>query len=347
MTVSRILCAWTQDGVLARRSGYHVLAEYLHAETRVVPRRDPPGGFARWRTRFMRRLACSRWCVGGSFVLEQYIRAALRGGFQGVLHYLWCDRDFAFLDLWPSPAGVRLVGTFHHPPEQLQQIIRRPRSLARFDAIILMSETQRAWFLAQGVSASRLHCILHGVDSDFFVPAAARSAVVNDKVVALAVGSTGRNFPLLAEVARQFQHESRLHFRIIAQPHEHVHFIGLGNVTCLSGLGDAELLAEYQRASCLLHLVSSATANNVVLESLACGTPVIGQSVGGLVEYLSPNVSRLTRPGDSPALIASLAQLLQFPEEFLSMRLAARQHAEALSWTRIAVQTRALYDTLA
>ena len=347
MTASRILCAWTQDGVLARRSGYHVLAEYLQAETRVVQRHDPLGGFARWRTRVMRRLAFSRWCVGGSFELEQHVRAALRGGFQGVLHYLWCDRDFAFLDLWHRPAGVRLVGTFHHPPEQLQQIIRRPRSLARFDAIILMSETQRAWFLAQGVAASRLHCILHGVDSDFFVPATARAAAADDKVVALAVGSTGRNFPLLAEIARHFQHESRLHFRIIAPPHEHLHFASLGNVTCLSGLGDAELLAEYQRATCLLHLVSSATANNVVLESLACGTPVIGQSVGGLAEYLSPKISRLTRPGDSPALIGSLAQLLQRPEEFQSMRPAARQHAEALSWTHIAVQTHALYNALA
>jgi glycosyltransferase involved in cell wall biosynthesis len=343
MTSPRILCAWTQDGVLARRSGYHVLAEYLHAETRVAPRCDPPGGVALWRTRLMRRMAFSRWCVGGSFTLDQQIRAMLRSGFQGVLHYLWCDRDFAFLDLWPKPAGVRLVGTFHHPAEQLQEIIRRPRSLARFDAIILMSETQRSWFLQQGVEASRLHCILHGVDVDFFTPAATRSGAADGTVTALAVGATGRNFPLLAEMARQFASEPRLRFRIIAPPHEQGHFTGMPNVTCLSGLSDAELLGEYQRATCLLHLVNTATANNVVLESLACGTPVIGQSVGGLAEYLAPEVSRLTRAGDREALAGSLTAVLQQPEVFATMRPAARAHAEALSWTHIAEQTRALY----
>lgn len=347
MTSPRILCAWTQDGVLARRSGYHVLAEYLHAETLVAPRRDPLGGLGRWRTRLMRRLAFSRWCVAGSFELDRQIRAELRGGFQGVLHYLWCDRDFAFLDFWHPHPRLRIVGTFHHPPEQLRQIIRRPGSLRRFDAIILMSETQRAWFLEQGVSASRLHCILHGVDTDYFVPASAPAATANDKVVALAVGSTGRNFPLLAEIARHFQHEPRLQFRIIAPPHEQGRFAGLGNVTCLSSLGDAELLGEYQRATCLLHLVGTATANNVVLESLACGTPVIGQSVGGLPEYLAPEVSRLTQPGDTAALTGAIAQALLRPEELLAMRPAARRQAEALSWTHVAAQTRALYNALA
>ncbi len=346
MIAPRVLCAWTQDDVLARRSGYHVLADYFDAEKLVQQRRDPSGGFALLRTRLQRRLAFSRWCVGGSFNLEKFIRAELQRGFQGVLHYLWCDRDFAFLDLWPKPKGVRLVGTFHHPPQQLAEIIRRPRGLRCFDAIILMSETQRSWFLDQGVSASRLFCIPHGVDVEFFSPASESVTANDDEVTALAVGATGRNYPLLASVARHYQHESRLKFRVVAPPQEHGHFAGLANVTCLSGLGDAELLGEYQRATCLLHLVHSATANNVVLEALACGTPVIGQSVGGLAEYLTPEVSRLTEFDDSAALMRNVKTLLNSPHEFHSMRCAARLHAESLSWQRIAAQTQALYVSL-
>ncbi|OYW74769.1 MAG: hypothetical protein B7Z37_16375 [Verrucomicrobia bacterium 12-59-8] len=339
------LLAWTQDDLLSRRSGYHVIAEYLSAETLVAPRHDPPGSLALLRTRLLRRFAFSRWCVGGSFDLEYSIRAMLRGGFKGVLHYLWCDRDFAFLDLLTRTVGLRLVGTFHHPPGQLEQIIRRPKSLRLFDAIILMSETQRDWFLNQGVRNERLHVILHGVDAEFYAPNSATHPGQGMHEV-LAVGSTGRNFPLLRQVAAHFARHSDIRFVIIGPAHEGSVFEGMSNVTFRSGISDDELRLCYQRAACLLHLTTQATANNVLLEALACGTPVIAQRVGGVPEYLTDECAMLTEEGDFAALVAALEGYLANPARQQRMSAASRLHASSLSWTRVAQQTQALYASL-
>jgi glycosyltransferase involved in cell wall biosynthesis len=339
------LLAWTQDEVLSRRSGYHVIADYLPAETLVAPRRDPPGGFALLRARLLRRIAFSRWCVGGSFDLEQSIRGTLRSGFQGVLHYLWCDRDFAFLDLRPRPAGICLVGTFHHPPEQLEQIIRRPKSLKLFDAIILMSETQREWFLKQGVRNERLHVILHGVDTEFYVPDSAPGPG-HGMLEVLAVGATGRNFPLLREVTAHFANRTDIQWVIIGPSHESDAFEGMNNVIFRSGISDDELRICYQRAACLLHLTTHATANNVLLEALACGTPVIAQRVGGIPEYLMDECAVLTEVGDFAALVAALESFLSDPARQQQMSAAARLHASSLSWNSVALQTQSLYESL-
>lgn len=345
MSPPRLLCAWTQDDVLAQRSGYHVIADYLPAEKVVEPRQDPPDLVARWRTRLMRRLCFSRWCMGGSIEVDRRLRAELRQGFQGIIHYLWCDRDFAFLDRVPKRAGVSFVGTFHHPSNQLQEIIRRPHGLHVFDAIILMSSTQRDWFLQQGVSGKRLHVIPHGVDAAFFSPAAASAGEVGVRQV-LAVGSTGRNFPLLRQVAAHFEQHSDIHFVIIGPEHERAAFAGLLNVTYRTGVSDEELLNCYRNADCLLHLTTQATANNVIVEALACGVPVIAQRVGGVPEYLTKECAVLTEPGDFSALVQALESHFANPSNIRRMSAAARLHAESLSWERVAARTMELYLSL-
>ncbi|WP_343076543.1 glycosyltransferase family 4 protein [Prosthecobacter vanneervenii] len=345
MSPPRLLCAWTQDDVLAQRSGYHVIADYLPAEKMVEPRRDPSGLVARWRTRLMRRLCFSRWCMGGSMAVDRRLRAELRQGFQGIIHYLWCDRDFAFLDREPKRAGVSLVGTFHHPPDQLREIVRRPQGLRVFDAIILMSSTQQDWFLQQGVSEKRLHVIPHGVDTAFFSPPVASAGGGGVRHV-LAVGATGRNFPLLREVAAHFGQSPDIRFVIIGPEHERAAFAGMLNVTYRTRVPDEELLNCYRNADCLLHLTTQATANNVILEALACGVPVIAQRVGGVPEYLTHECAVLTEPGDFPALAHALESHLANPANVRRMSAAARQHAESLSWERVAARTMELYLSL-
>lgn len=347
MSLPRLLCAWTQDEVLAQRSGYHVIADYLPAEKVVAPRRNPPGLVARWRTRLMRRLCFSRWCVGGSLEVDRRLRAELQRGFQGIIHYLWCDRDFAFLDREPKRAGVSLVGTFHHPPDQLQEIVRRPQGLRAFDAIILMSSTQRDWFLQQGVPEKRLHVIPHGVDTAFFSPAADSGAQAMRGVhQVLAVGTTGRNFPLLRQVAAHFESRPDLRFVIVGPAHEKASFAGMRNVTYRSGVPDEELLNCYRSADCLLHLTTQATANNVLVEALSCGVPVIAQRVGGVPEYLTEECAVLTEPGDFPVLVQALEKFFADPARVRRMSAASRLHAESLSWERVAQRTMELYESL-
>jgi glycosyltransferase involved in cell wall biosynthesis len=339
------LLAWSQDDFLARRSGYHILADYLDAPSVVTQRADPSGGAALLGTRVLRRASLSRWFTGGSAKMELNVWSQCRAGFAGPIHMLWCDRDIGFLDLLVDHSKNPLIGTFHHPPNQLDQIIRYKNRLRKFRAIILMSESQRTWFLDQGVQDNRIHVIPHGVDTQFYVPS---HLDVRPSPVfrVLAVGSTGRDFPRLLETALHFGGRKNIHFEILGPASKKSAFDNLENVTYLNGVSDAQLLSSYQNASCLLHLTTEATANNVLLEALACGLPVIASRVGGVPEYLDFSCGLLVEPASTSSCIQALESWVSNPTNLTGKRYAARAHAESLSWSGIAILTKAIYQNL-
>jgi N-acetyl-alpha-D-glucosaminyl L-malate synthase BshA len=65
------------------------------------------------------------------------------------------------------------------------------------------------------------------------------------------------------------------------------------------------------------------------LEAMACGTPVVATSVGGVPEVVTDGVSGyLTKAGDLNAYAEALGKLLFHPEHCKAMGLAARKDAE-------------------
>ena len=90
-------------------------------------------------------------------------------------------------------------------------------------------------------------------------------------------------------------------------------FTGCNGVHCHLSVSEAELVDLYQRADALLLPVTGATANNAVLESLACGTPVISTDVGGIPEIFGPLRRRLIPANDVGALSARLIDMLTAP----------------------------------
>ena len=85
----------------------------------------------------------------------------------------------------------------------------------------------------------------------------------------------------------------------------------------------------------------------VALESMACGTPVVGTRVGGLQTVIEDGVSGLLVPaGDYQALAESIAQVLT--DHRLRMHLAhgARDRAEHFTWRGVGDKVEALYGKL-
>lgn len=85
-----------------------------------------------------------------------------------------------------------------------------------------------------------------------------------------------------------------------------------------------------------------------MLESLACGTPVVGSHVGGIPDLISPDVNGLLVPPGTPkALGEALVQLLS--DEILANRLgqAGREHIERHhSLSAYAEAHQALYQSI-
>lgn len=87
----------------------------------------------------------------------------------------------------------------------------------------------------------------------------------------------------------------------------------------------------------------------VIIESIACGTPVLSFDVGGVGELVRPGVTGALAPaGDVGSLAARLVGLLETPDALIAMRATCRAVAEAEHANAVAVERHVtLYEELA
>jgi glycosyltransferase involved in cell wall biosynthesis len=339
---SPVLAIFSASGAHALRSGYSLLADYLPNVRVLTAKRSAPQGLARlWRFGISRR-AVTSWYQIGSASVELRAWREIRKGFQGIVHFLWADSDFGCLDLLARSKNYALCGTFHQPPSMLRKIIRFPNRLRNFDAVILMTETQRPYFLESGVPADAIHVIHHGVDTTFFHPI---EQPAHASFTILSVGSYLRNFGLLRDVCKRMESTSGVRFRIVAPEHVRPLFAENANVEFLSKISDDQLLTEYRNASCFLFTAEEATANNSLLEALACGLPVVAVDVGGVREYVSPLCAEIVKHGDVSGITEALLGL-RTSHRMKPMAGAARRRAETLDWKLVAQRTSTVYTAL-
>lgn len=109
-----------------------------------------------------------------------------------------------------------------------------------------------------------------------------------------------------------------------------------------------EQLAYYYAAADLLMMPSHYESfGMVVLEAMACGTPVVASHVGGLASTVLPGQTGFLAPvGDEQAFARSVEQLIGAPELWQSMSEAAYLRAQAYTWPRIMKRTLQLYREL-
>jgi glycosyltransferase involved in cell wall biosynthesis len=85
----------------------------------------------------------------------------------------------------------------------------------------------------------------------------------------------------------------------------------------------------YSAADALVLCSSREGWANVLLESMACGTPVVATNIWGTPEVVNmPDAGRLMSARTSTALVDCLNDLFSDPPS----RKAVRQHAECFGW---------------
>ncbi len=108
-------------------------------------------------------------------------------------------------------------------------------------------------------------------------------------------------------------------------------------------LPQTELAAYYSAADALILASASEGWANVLLEALACGTPVVSTAVGGSPELVTaPEAGRLIHERAPQPLTQALKDLLSHPPR----REDTRRFAERFSWADTSAGQLALFTTL-
>jgi glycosyltransferase involved in cell wall biosynthesis len=218
-----------------------------------------------------------------------------------------------------------------------------PRRMIRWAAchaagVITVSQALKDRLQALGVREDGIRVLRNGVDLNRFSPAEremTRNRLGMKRKMLLSVGNlllfkghhlaiqalaslpdcdlviigSGPDRPMLEAMARERRLAERLRFT--------------------GSIGQDEL-REYYRAADALILASSREGwPNVLLEAMACGTPVVAYAVGGTPEIITtPDAGLLIQERSSEALVKGIRHLFShYPD-----RRATRRHAERFSW---------------
>jgi glycosyltransferase involved in cell wall biosynthesis len=110
-------------------------------------------------------------------------------------------------------------------------------------------------------------------------------------------------------------------------------------------MGQGELRSVYSAADVLLLTSTREGWPNVVLESLACGTPVAALDVGAIGDMLTdPAIGRIVPVRDAQRLATAVRDLLAGGMDRSERRRRACEHASGFDWTSI---SRAQHELMA
>lgn len=239
-------------------------------------------------------------------------------------------------------------------------VLRRKLTAARF--VLTCTETNRL-MLKTLAPAATVHCVYHGLNADFALLLGTR-AVPPRETAPFRVLSVGRlvrkkGFDVMLEaVARLVGEGAAIEVRLIGGEGDHgpalrqlIHDLGLSGVVSLSGPRDqGELFDEYHRAHlfCLpCRVLEDGDRDgipNVLMEAMACGTPVLTTTVSGIPEMVRDRHNGLlVAPDDVDALATALRLAASDRDGLRQLGDAARNTArDRFDGDRLARQLAAL-----
>jgi teichuronic acid biosynthesis glycosyltransferase TuaC len=276
-------------------------------------------------------------------------------------HYFYPDGVAAtLLARW---LGKPVVVTARGSDLNLISHLRGPGAMIRWaartaDASVGVSaalvEVLRSW----GIDDARLHVFRNGVDLDRFRPldrAAARTELqIDGAPLLLSVGNLlelkGHHLVIDALSALLARHPGA-RLAIVGQGEQRAALEGRARASGVAervrfvGPVPNERLAAWYSAADLLVLASSREGwANVLLEAMACGTPVVASRVGGTPEVVAaPEAGELMVERSAEGIVQAVERLLARGPD----RAATRRYAERFGWEDTSQRQLALFRELA
>jgi glycosyltransferase involved in cell wall biosynthesis len=266
-----------------------------------------------------------------------------------LLHYLDAEHSAQYLPIlfrnfqsWRP----KMIATYHQHPAVIDSLINK-EIIPIFDLITVVSPEQVSFF-KEFIPPHKIRVILHGIDVDFFKPN--DSGKKNGKFKCITVGHWHREFAIIREVSESLVNNKYIEFIYVTSSKAGPRVTGLeglSNVTIhRENIDDIKLLNLYQQSDILFLPLQYSTANNALLEGIACGLPVVSTYLPSVKAYLNGKESILINGNNPKQFVEAILYLYLNPSECRKMGAEARKRAEELDWRKIAPQYEAIYRNL-
>jgi glycosyltransferase involved in cell wall biosynthesis len=264
-----------------------------------------------------------------------------------LVHSIYAEDQLHLLLDHRKKLPAALVGTFHLPLESvfIQKVVGSgfQKRFRNIDAAIVVSRSMigdcEDW-LGKG----NVFFVPHGIDTTTFCPFEGISEKFNDNSLnVLSVGIHGRDWDTVMEVTSQFTENRNIKFSAIVPGKIRHRFKDNPEIQLYSEIPENELIKKYQAADILLIPLKFATANNSLLESIACGTPVISTKTGGIPDYLTESSGWMFDNGDNKSIVQLLNRLTENKSVLRDKSEHARKESLQFDWQAIVHSTYDVY----
>ncbi|HEY4607813.1 MAG TPA: glycosyltransferase [Ilumatobacteraceae bacterium] len=239
----------------------------------------------------------------------------------------------------------------------IERLTTEERLVREADAIVATCTDEREELVALGASPSAIEIIPCGVESAIFQPRgpatsrSARSRVVvtsrlvprkgiQDAVAALRLLPTTELVVVGGPPADELPDDDEYRRLVTVARHDGV----ADRVLFTGGLSQSAVAAWMRSADAVIAAPWYEPFGIVPVEAMACGVPVIGSAVGGLLDTVADGrTGFLVEPRDPEAIADRVNFLLTHPRVRARMSRAAIARAAVYQWPRIAHRVAALY----
>jgi glycosyltransferase involved in cell wall biosynthesis len=261
-----------------------------------------------------------------------------------IYHFLYGETTYHYIGQLNNINRNRIVATFHLPPEGIREAVQINWHLEQLSAVICLGRNQQEFF-GKILDPQRVFFVPLGVDTEFYTPPCFES---RDPNLCLFVGENYRDFPTLRGVIELVAYRRPETKFVGVMPRKSFDLVGSHpNLTLRTNIPESEFLDLYRSAALMVMPLQGAVANNAILESLACGLPLVVTDVGATRDYVSPESAALIRPNDSRTMADAVLNLLEATLDRQRMSICAREQAEKFSWPLVTAQLDSVYKKVA